>query len=379
MIGIKSCAIVPGNDVVSIGYTAQLMLGEAFFFLISGQYRTDKHMRFKTITIKDIAAALKLSTSTVSRALRGGYEISEETKKNVLDYAEKINYRPNPIALSLKERRSYSIGVVVCEIANSYFSQAINGIESIAYNSGYNVIITQSNEMYDREVMNVDHLASRSVDGLLISLSSQTSDVSYLKSLHDQGFPIVFFDRVTDEINTHKVIADNFRGAFDAVEHLISLGHRKIAHITNVAHLSVTKERLEGYKAALSKYHIEYQESFVKFCNYNEGMQKELDIAVDQLLNLATPPEAMFVAQDKLSTSCLLALKKNKSELAKQMVISGFSNSNVTGLFDPEIIAVRQPAFEIGQRATELLIQLIESKNPVTEFETKILKTALMI
>lgn len=336
-------------------------------------------MRFKTITIKDIAAALKLSTSTVSRALRGGYEISDETKKLVLEYAEKINYRPNPIALSLKERRSYSIGVVVCEIANSYFSQAINGIESIAYDAGYNVIITQSNEMYNREVMNVDHLTSRSVDGILISLSSQTSDVSYLESLHNQGFPIVFFDRVTDKINTHKVIADNFRGAFDATKHLISLGKQKIAHITNVAHLSVTRERLEGYKAALSMHNIEYKDSYVKFCNYNDGMQQELDTAVEQLLTLEDPPEAIFAAQDKLSTSCLLALKKNNSERAKHMVVSGFTNSNVATLFEPSIIAVRQPAFEIGRQATRLLIDLIESKYPVTEFEIKVLKTQLML
>src|SRR5687767_1065208 len=157
-------------------------------------------MRFETVTIKDIAKALDLSTSTVSRALRGSYEISQETKKLVLEYAEKINYRPNPIALSLKERRSRSIGVVVSEIANYYFSQAINGIESIAYNRGYHVIITQSHESQEREKVNVQHLASRGVDGLLVSLSSETIDFTYLKELHEKGLPIIFFDRVTSEI-----------------------------------------------------------------------------------------------------------------------------------------------------------------------------------
>lgn len=158
---------------------------------------------FEAITIKDIAKALGLSTSTVSRALRGSYEISPQTKKIVLEYAEKHNYRPNPIALSLKERRSRSIGVVVCEIANNYFSQAINGIESIAYNRDYHVIITQSHESYDREIINAQHLSSRSVDGLLVSLSTETENVDHFKSLHDKGLPIVFFDRVTDEIYTH--------------------------------------------------------------------------------------------------------------------------------------------------------------------------------
>src|SRR5688572_30238314 len=181
-------------------------------------------MKFETATIKDIAKALNLSTSTVSRALRGSYEISPETKKLVLEYAEKINYRPNPIAQSLKKGKSRSIGVVVSEIANNYFSQAINGIESIAYSRGYHVIITQTHESSAREVVNIQHLVSRSVDGLLISLSSETVDVTYLKELHEKGLPIVLFDRITDEIATHKVVANNYQGAFNATEHLIAEG-----------------------------------------------------------------------------------------------------------------------------------------------------------
>src|SRR5438067_10308439 len=164
-------------------------------------------MKFDTVTIKDIAKALNLSTSTVSRALNGSYEIGTETKKLVLEYAEKINYRPNPIALSLKEQKSHSIGVVVCEVANDYFSQTINGIESIAYNRGYHVIITQTHESFDRESANVKHLLSRHVDGLLVSLSAQTTDTSQYKYLLDKGFPIVFFDRAAPDLNTHKVIA----------------------------------------------------------------------------------------------------------------------------------------------------------------------------
>src|SRR4051812_42387575 len=185
-------------------------------------------MRFDTVTIKDIAKALNLSTSTVSRALRGSHEISPETKTLVLEYAEKINYRPNPIALSLKERRSRAIGVVVSEIANNFFSQAINGIESIAYNRGYHVIITQSHESFEREKVNAQHLASRNVDGLLISLSSGTNDITYLKELHEKGLPIVFFDRITDEIKTHKVTANSRFGAFQATEHLINQGFKRI-------------------------------------------------------------------------------------------------------------------------------------------------------
>src|ERR1043165_7542033 len=182
-------------------------------------------MKFEAVTIKDIAKALGLSTSTVSRALRDSYEISPETKKLVLEYAEKINYHPNPIALSLKERRSRSIGVIVSEIANSFFSQAINGIESIAYNNGYNVIIAQSRESFDREVINLQYLTSRSIDGLIVSVSTETNDFSNFKQLHERGLPIVFFDRIVDEIITHKVVADGRKGAYDATVHLIKNGY----------------------------------------------------------------------------------------------------------------------------------------------------------
>src|SRR5690348_11636424 len=185
-------------------------------------------MRFDTVTIKDIAKALNFSTSTVSRALRGSYEISEETKKIVLEYAEKINYRPNPIALSLKERKSRSIGVVVSEIANNFFSQAINGIESIAYNRGYHVIISQSHEARERERVNIEYMTAPDVDGILISLSSETADLAYFKELHDKGMPIVFFDRISDQIETHTVTANNYLGAFHATEHLIFEGFKKI-------------------------------------------------------------------------------------------------------------------------------------------------------
>src|SRR5436190_4747165 len=179
-------------------------------------------MKFEAVTIKDIARALGISTSTISRALRDSYEISPKTKQLVLDCAEKLNYRPNPIALSLKERRSRSIGVVVCEIANNFFSQVIDGIESIAYDRGYNVIVSQSRESYDREVIDLQYLASRSVDGIIISLSVETTDLSHITSLQERGMPIVLFDRINNEINTHKVIVDNYKGAYEATEHLIA-------------------------------------------------------------------------------------------------------------------------------------------------------------
>jgi LacI family transcriptional regulator len=334
-------------------------------------------MKFDTVTIKDIAKALNLSTSTVSRALRGSYEISAETKKQVLEYAEKINYRPNPIALSLKERRTRAIGVVVSEIANNFFSQAINGIESIAYNRGYHVIITQSHESTEREKVNVEHMASRGVDGLLVSLSSESVDISYLKDLHEKGLPIVFFDRVTDEIETHKVIANNYLGAFHATEHLIYQGYKRIAHITSSPYLSISKERLQGYREALEKHGIPFNESLVKYCNHGGMIADEVESALNDLFKAKQKPDALFTAGDRLTTVCFGLIKRMKQK--KEVGFTGFTNTKLADLFSPSLTVIQQPAFEIGQIATELLIQMIESKRPVTDFETRMLETDLII
>lgn len=327
---------------------------------------------FKPVTIKDIAKALNLSTSTVSRALRGGYEISDETKKLVLDYAEKINFKRNPIALSLKERRSYSIGIVVCEVANVFFSQAIDGIESIAYNKGYHVIISQSHDQYEREVTNIEHLANRSVDGIIISLAAETKNYEHIEKLHNQGLPIVFFDRILESMETHKVTSNNKQGAFEATEYLIKKGCKKIAHLANAEQLSITAQRKIGYEDALIKHNLPVKNEYIRYCQHGGSQQDEVEQAVISLLSLPEKPDAIFVASDRLSMGCLSALKKHGSE---NILVAGFSNSDVVELFEPSLSCVRQPAFEMGRIATEMLISLIEAKYPVEEFETRILNT----
>ncbi len=334
---------------------------------------------FESYTIKDIAKALNLSTSTVSRALNGSYEIGPETKKLVLEYAEKINYRPNPIALSLKDQKSHSIGVVVCEVANNYFSQAINGIESIAYNRGYHVIITQTHESFDRESANVQHLLSRHVDGLLVSLSAETTDVAHYKYLHEKGFPIVFFDRVAADINTHKVIANNFKGAYEATELLINTGFTKIAHLTNSNNLLISRDRFNGFKAALDKHNINFNYAWLKYCKHGGMIQEEVEEAVKDLLNLDDRPEAIFITSDRLTTCCMSTLKNHGVKVPDGIAIVGFTNSDVAGLFDPPLTVVRQPAFQMGQMATEMLIQTIESKRPIEDYITREVETELIV
>ena len=336
-------------------------------------------MKFEAITIKDIARATQLSASTVSRALRDSSEISAETKRIVLEYAEKLNYKPNPIAQSLKERRSRTIGVVVCEIANSFFSQTINGIESIAGNNGYNVIITQSRESFEKEQLRLRYLTSRSVDGLIVSVSSETKDTSLLEDLHKKGMPIVFFDRIVEGINTHKVIVDNFSGAFQATEHLIESGCKRIALITNEPSLSIAKDRLAGYQAALLKHGMQYSDALVRYCEQGGMNADEINTAMDSLLGGASRPDGIFTASDKITSHVLRNLHEKKIAVPEDIALVGFSNSEVTDLFSPALTVITQPAFEMGEVATKLLLHLIESKRPLTEFETKMLSTKLIV
>src|SRR5690606_16567192 len=207
-----------------------------------------------------------------------------------------------------------------------------------------NVIITQRHESREREMVNVQHLANRGVDGLLVSLSSESVDISYLKELHEKGLPIVFFDRITDEIETHKVTADNHQGSFHATEHLIYQGFKKIAHITSSPYLSITKERLEGYQAELEQHGIPFNESMVKYCSHGGMINNEVDEALNALFKNKVKPDAVFTAGDRLTLTCFGSLKRLK--LKNEIGFTGFTNTKVSDLFSPTLTVIKQPAFE---------------------------------
>jgi LacI family transcriptional regulator len=326
---------------------------------------------FKPTTIKDIANALSLSPSTVSRALRDSFEIGVETKQLVLNYAKKVKYKSNPNALSLRNKRSYSIGVIVADVANSFFSQTINGIESVAYEKGYHIIITQSHDSYEREMLNIEHLANRSVDGLLISMSAQTTDYSHIKELHDNGLPIVFFDRILEDFETSKVTTNNFDAAYKATEMLILKGHRRIAHLANAPQLSITIDRMNGYAAALKHNKIAFDKTLIKYCTKGGRDSDEVDEALNYLLLNEQKPDAILIASDRICTASMRTL--SKTEDFKEVTIVGFSNSDVIDLLSPKISYVRQPAFEMGQVAAEMLISIIENKKSDNEYSIKFL------
>ena len=330
-------------------------------------------MKFEAVTIKDIAKALGLSTSTVSRALRDSYEISPETKEKVLQYARETNYRPNPIALSLKEKRSSSIGVLVSEIANSFFSQVINGIESVAQERGYNVVIAQSKESYEREVSALNYLASRSVDGIILSVSAETYDFSAISNLYNKGMAMVGFDRIAETLQMHKVIVNNKRGAYDATSQLIKNGFKNIACIASSSYLSISKERIQGYIDALQENNIKVNDELIAYCAHGGMLYDEVEVAMKKLMSSTKKPDAIIACSDKITTNAMRYCKKEKVAIPEKLGLIGFSNLDLTELLSPSLSVVRQPAGDMGKKAAELLLSMIESKRAVTEFQTVVL------
>ena len=336
-------------------------------------------MRFEAATIKDIANALGISTSTVSRALRDSYEISKTTKQLVVDYAKNINYKPNPIALSLKTKKSKSIGVILPEISNNFFSQVINGIECVASNYGYNVVMTQNFERHSNEIDNINFLASRSVDGCLVSVCDETEDFSHFTNLQKRGFPIVFFDRIVENVEGHRVTIDNEKGAYDIVTHLLKNNYRRIAFLSTAPNLYISTKRFNGYEKALAEYGISIDESFIKYCQHDGIYSNDIEYVMDELFSNDLRPDAILACTDKLSIECMRYCKNRNIRIPEDIALSGFSNLDITDLLCPSLTVVRQPALRMGKLAAQLLIKTIESKRPVTEYENIMLPVELNI
>lgn len=336
-------------------------------------------MKSESITIKDIANLLGLSYSTVARALKDSYQISEETKEIVRKCANEHNYRPNLMAQSLKGKKSRSIGLLSPAIPNSFFAEVISGMESVAYERDYKIIITQSFESQEREIKNLEHLSRHYIDGLLVSLSSETTNYSHFKKLSEQGVPIVFFDRITDVIKTHTVSVDNEGGSYNATKHMIECGYTKIGHITSSPDLSITKERLAGYCKALQEAKIPFKENFIKYCNHGGMIQDEVKKGIDDLFAEEEIPDALFTASDRITLRSFSYLHKMRFKIPEQVAIAGFSNFSDPDLFDPPLTTVKQPAYEMGKVAMELLLKLIERKSPEKYFENIVLPTELCV
>ncbi len=327
-------------------------------------------------TIKDLARELKLSPSTVSRALRDHPDISPKTKKRVVSLADKLDYHPDSIAQSLQTKKTKTIGVIVPEIKQPFFAAAINGIEELAYAAGYTIIVCQSNETVDREVLVTRSLGSHRVAGLLVSLSRNTKNLDHFKVLQRRGVPIVFFDRVSNDIEASKVVVDDYKGAFDVVEHLIKAGYKRIAHLAGPKNLSISKFRLKGYMDALQQGNLPFNDSMVVY-----GGLDDTDgiVGFQKLLNLETLPDAIFAVNDPVATGAFVMIKEHGMKIPDDIALAGFSNTYMTSLLDPPLTTVEQPSYEIGKTAAQLLMEQINSNDENFVPKFIVLKTHLIV
>jgi len=312
----------------------------------------------KHITIKDVAKKLNCSVSTISRAFNDKYDIRRETRELILSTAREMGYSPNPMAKRLLKQCSNQIGVVVPEFINPFFPEVIIGIQEVFLKKGYQVLIMQSNESYINELENVKAMENNMVDGLILSLSLETMNVEYYKNLIVQGFPLVLFNRVSNELETHKVVIDDYKWAFFATEHLIYQGYKKILHFSGPAGLTFTQNRKNGFIDAHRKHKLPIDNNTI----IETGLMiSDGEREMEKLIQNDNIPDAIFAVNDPTAIGAMKVLKKNGLKIPGDVALVGFTESQLAQLVDPPLTSVAQPTKEIGRTAARLLLDQIES------------------
>ncbi len=333
-------------------------------------------MKRHQTTIIDIAKELNISKSTVSRALTGHPSVNPETRKAVLELAGKMDYQRNMLALSLVTSRSNTLGIIVPEFLTSFFPQVVIGAQEIASKAGYNVIVSQSNESYETEVANSKVMLANRVDGILVSVTKETRNFDHFNVFQRKGIPIVFFNRVCEEMSVPKVVVDDYEGAFRAVEHLIQTGKKRIAHLAGPDSLLISRKRLNGYLDALRKYNLPVIDELI--ISYDLTVEKA-KIYVKHLLELPQPPDALFAINDPTAIEAMQVIKAKGLTMPQDIAVVGFSNDYASALIEPGLTTVAQPIREIGKTAAQLLLEQMDRDIADWKAMTKVLKTELII
>lgn len=327
------------------------------------------------ITIKDIARTLGISPSTVSRALKDHPDISAETRKQVQQLANSVNYRPNALALSLRRSKSNTIGVVIPEMVHHFFSTVISGIDDYAFSKGYNTMLCQTNEDPNREMRNIQALLDSRVDGLLISVSKNTQSSERLQKLIDSGFPVTFFDRVCEDVVTHKVITDDFEGGRIATKHLVRIGCKRIAHLSSPESLTIGRLRKEGYCTALQEAGLTVDPHLI----LEADSSKQLHESSEQLVTIASEIDGIFATNDDTAVAAIQILQRNGYKVPDDIAVIGFGDGPITDLVSPTLSTVVQKGYDIGYEAARMLISQIDNELVTLEFETRIFTPELRV
>jgi DNA-binding LacI/PurR family transcriptional regulator len=328
----------------------------------------------KQVTLKELARRLNISPSTVSRALHDHPKIAQKTKEEVLRLAKELDFHPNPLALNLRTQSSKNLGVIVPKISYPFYASAISGIESLAIQKGYNIIICQSEESYEREVASTNALAKSRVDGLIVSLAGQTKNYDHFQAIIEKKIPLVFFNRECEVLETPKVVIDNVKAGQRAVEVLINSGCQRIAVLAGPKSIHISNERIQGYRLALGKHLMLVDSDLILHCDFSEisGYQSTL-----KLLESNLKPDAIFAVSDRLAIAAVKAIKEKNLKIPQDISVMGFNNDPVTTIVEPHLSTVDQRPFEMGQKAALLFFDQIS--NPTCpprkiEMQVEILK-----
>ncbi len=327
-------------------------------------------------TIRTLAKELNLAVSTVSKALTDSHEISAKTKQRVQELVRQKNYVPNAYASSLRKRKSRTIAVVLPEVADSFFSLSINGIEAAAQEQGYHVLIYLTHESYSKEQAILSNFQGGRVDGILLSITRETPNSLHIKETINKGIPVFFFDRVCDEIETVKVITDDYAISYKATRHLIEQGCKRIAFLSFSETLAIANLRLEGYKKALLDYKIKSYASDVKVCT-NDSEQNQL--LVRKLLQQKKIPDGILACVEKLTTPIYKACQEKKLSIPRDMKVICFSSLETAPILNPSLTTVTQPAFELGKTAATLLMKALDKPNFVLKEECITLPSTIIV
>jgi DNA-binding LacI/PurR family transcriptional regulator len=319
----------------------------------------------KQATIKDIAKALNISISTVSRALRNAPDVNPETRQAVLTLSEELSYQPSRLALSLQQKQTHTIGVIVPNL-DYVLATMVKGIDEVALEAGYTVMVCQSNESFGREMVNTRRLLDSLVDGFIISVSSETKVFDHFKKIQRKGMPMVVFDRVDTDLVAPKVRLDNHDGGFQATEHLIEQGYRRIAILAGPKNLGISNSRLDGYLAALKRHRIKADPNLVVHCDFNQQYAYEATI---DLLRRKQRPDAIFTISDRMAIGAMLAIKEKGLSMPDDIGLVGFNNEPAVSLVTPAISSVEQPAFELGKTAAKLFIEAMHNESSMDDVE----------
>lgn len=329
------------------------------------------------MTIKDLARKMNLSVSTISRALRNHASISEKTRGEVWELAKRLGYFPNSVASNLRRRKTNMIGVIVPRIDITFHSHVISGLEEVAYKMGYNVTIYQSRDSFEREVAITAILQTNMVAGIIACIALETRNCSHFARFNNLKVPLVFYDRVTNELEASKVIIDDFNAAFKVTEHLIEIGCKRIAHIAGSQNTSIFAARLDGYRAALQKHNLVSDPNLIcstSTLSYEEGAR-----CTRRLLKLPVIPDGIFCANDYTAIGAIQTIKKANLRIPEEVAVAGFSNYPVSTIIEPALTTIDDRAVEMGKTAARMLIRQIEDHDENIASETVVIRTDLIV